>query len=302
MKDEETVTTEENVLNVTFSEVDENGNNLPEGITKDNSLLVKYFAEAIRKDLIGKAKNDFIIIQLKTGFEEKEREWILGDLGLNKDDAAAPEKNFKVLITKIGLLEKRELNEEFFNQLYPNGDVKSEADFRNKIKEEIQLHWDGQARSQLQHQAYHKLLDSTEITFPEKFLRKWMKTQGEKPKTDEEIEKEFPVFINQLKWTLISDKIASANSIQVTPDEIRNFAKQQLFGYMGMGQLNEEQPWVNDYIEKMMKDRKYIEDAYTRIQGQKIFEWAETQLNPQEKEVSAEEFTKMVEAHQHHHH
>src|SRR5215470_10621877 len=40
MKDEDTISTEENVLNVTFSEVDENGNNLPEGITKDNSLLV----------------------------------------------------------------------------------------------------------------------------------------------------------------------------------------------------------------------------------------------------------------------
>ena len=56
-----------------------------------------------------------------------------------------------------------------------------------------------------------------------------------------------------------------------------NFAKQQLFGYMGnMGTRGEDQPWVNDYVEKMMKDRKYVEDAYNRIQTQKIFEWAET--------------------------
>ena len=71
---------------------------------------------------------------------------------------------------------------------------------------------------------------------------------------------------------------------------------------MGMGSLDEEQPWVKDYVEKMMKDRKYVEDAYNRIQSQKILEWAETQLKPEEKEISAEEFTKMVEAHQHHHH
>src|SRR5215470_4086160 len=61
MKDESTVTSEENVLNVTFTEVDENGNEKEGGIKKDNSLLVKYFAEAIRKDLIGKGKNDFIL-------------------------------------------------------------------------------------------------------------------------------------------------------------------------------------------------------------------------------------------------
>ncbi|HEV8284762.1 MAG TPA: trigger factor [Chitinophagaceae bacterium] len=302
MKDEETITTDENVLNVSFNEVDENGNNVEGGITKDNSLLVKYFVEAIRHDLIGKAKNDFIIVKLKAGFEDKEREWIIGDLGLNKADESSADKNFKILITKIGLLEKRELKEDFFNQLYPNSDVKSEADFRNKIKEEIQAHWDSQSRNQLQHQAYHELLDDTEINFPQEFLKKWVKTQGEKSKTDEEVEKEFPVFLNQLKWTLISDKIVSENNMQVTPDEIRNFAKQQLLGYMGMGALDEDQPWIKDYIEKMMKDRKYIEDAYNRIQGQKIFEWAETQLKPEEKEISVEEFTKMVEAHQHHHH
>ena len=302
MKDEETVTNEENVLNVTFTEVDENGNNLPEGISKDNSLLVKYFAEGIRTDLIHKGKNDFIIIKLQTAFEDKEREWIISDLGLNKEDQANADKNFKVLITKIGLLEKRELNEDFFRQLYPNGEVNSEADFRNKIQEEIQAYWDGQSRNQLQHQGYHELLDHTEIKFPEDFLKKWMKTQGEKTKTDEEVEKEFPVFLNQLKWTLISDKIVSTYGIQVSQDEIRNFAKQQLFGYMGTGQVDEEQPWVKDYIEKMMKDRKYLEDAYNRIQGQKIFEWTEAQLNPHEKQISAEEFTKMVEGHQHHHH
>ena len=302
MKDEESVTSEENVLNVTFSEVDENANDVPAGISKDNSLLVKYFADGIRNDLMGKKKDDFIILKLKTGFEDKEREWIIGDLGLNKEDESAGDKNFKVLITKIGLLEKRELHEEFFNQLYPNGDVKSEADFRNKIKEEIQVYWDGQAKSQLQHQAYHELLDHTEVKFPEEFLKKWMKTQGDKTKTEEEIENEFPVFINQLKWTLISDKIVSENNIQVTPDEIRGFAKQQLFGYMGMGATEEEQPWVKDYVEKMMKDRKYIEDAYNRLQSQKILEWAEGQLKPEEKEISAEEFTAMIETHQHHHH
>jgi FKBP-type peptidyl-prolyl cis-trans isomerase (trigger factor) len=52
----------------------------------------------------------------------------------------------KIQITKISLLEKRELNEEFFKQLYPNDEVKTEADFRNKVKEEIQAYWDNQAK------------------------------------------------------------------------------------------------------------------------------------------------------------
>jgi len=309
MKDQDAVTTEENVLNVIFSEVDENGNESEGSIKKDNSLLVKYFKESFRGNLMGKVTNDFVVVKLSDAFDEKELEFISSDLGLDKDDPAALAKRFKIQITKIGLLEKREMNEEFFNQLYPGQNVASEADFRNKIKEEIQAHWKAQSRNQVHDQVYHELVDHTEIKFPEGFLKKWLKTQSsaqekeQAPKSDEQVEQEFPSFLNQLKWTLISDKIVQDNAIQVQPDEIRNFAKQQLMGYMGnMGTNAEDQPWVNDYIERMMKDRKYMEDAYNRIQAQKIFEWAETQVKPTEKEISADDFSKMVEAHQHHHH
>jgi len=310
MKDENTVNSEENVLNVIFSEVDENANEIEGGARKDNSLLVKYFKEDFRSNLIGKTINDYVITQLDKAFAEKELDFILQDLGLDKNDPTAPQKHFKIQITKIGLLEKKELNEEFFKQLYPNAEVISEADFRNKVKEEIQLYWDNQAKSQLQHMAYHELLDGTRIDFPESFLKKWMttqgdpssKTQGDKPKTEEEAEKEFPVFKNQLKWTLITDKIARENNIEVKPEEMKAFAKQQLLGYMNMPMGNDDQPWVDNYIDKMMQDRKYIEDAYNRIQSQKIFDWAESQVNATEKEIAMEDFMKMQEEHQHHHH
>ena len=302
MSEPESVTTEENVLNVSFIETDDNGNEVKGGVKKDNSLLVKYFSEKFRSKWMGRKKDDSEIVQLKTAFDEKEREWIISDLGMDKEDVTMADKYFKIVITKVGLLEKKELGDEFYKQLYPNEEVMTEADFRNKIKEEIQAYWANQAKSQLQHMAYHELLDGTTIEFPEAFLKKWMKTQGEKERTDEEIESEFPTFKNQLKWTLISDKVVSENNIQVQPDELRNFAKQQLFGYMGMASAGEEQPWVNDYVEKMMKDRKYIEDAYNRIQTQRIFEWAETQLTPIEKEIAMDEFAKMQEQHQHHQH
>jgi trigger factor len=306
MKDEETVNSEDQVLNITFIETDADGNEIMDGIKKDNSILVKYFNEQTRPSLIGKKVDDSILIQLKTAFDEKEREWIISDLGLDKEDPSAADKYFKVVITKVGLLEKKELNEEFFTQLYPGGEIKTEADLRAKISADIQAYWDSQAKNQIHDQAYHQLLDHTEIKFPEGFLKNWVKTQNDAaakdqaPKTDVEIEKDFPTFLNQLKWTLISDKIVQENAIQVNPDEIRNFAKQQLFSYMGGANLSEDQPWVSDYVEKMMKDRKFVEDSYSRIQAQKIFDWTETQVKPVDKDITAEDFTKMVEAHHHH--
>lgn len=303
MKDQEAIDSEENVINVNFVEADKEGNPVEGGITKDNSLLVKYFSAKPRKSWMGKKTGDAITLQLSKAFEEKELDFILGDLGLDKNDKTAADKFFNIVITKVGLLEKKELNEEFFTQLYPGGEVKTETDFRNKIKEEIQAYWNGQATNQLHDQLYHELLDHTKLEFPAPFLKKWLQTQGENPKTAEEAEAEYPKFENQLKWTLITEKIVNDNAIQVDPQEVRDFAKQQLFSYMGGGAgMADDQPWVNDYTERMMKDRRFVEDAFNRIQTQKIFEWGTTQLKPTDKKIDAEAFTKMVEEHQHHHH
>lgn len=302
MTDPETVTGDDNVLNVTFTETDEEGNVVEGGISKDNSLLVKYFAEDFRKTLLGRKKDDAVQVQLSKAFDEKEREWVLGDLGLDKHDTAAAGKFFNMLITKVGLVEKADLNEEFFEAALPGKGVKTEAEFRDAVKADIQAYWDKQSSNHLQHELYHVLLDHTRIEFPETFLKRWIQQGGENPKSAEEAEHEFPTFANQLKWTLIIDKLVRDNNIEVAPEDLQAFAKNQLFSYMGMPGGGEEQPWVADYINRMMQDRKFVEDAYHRIQTEKVFNWAETQINATEKPVTVEEFTKELEKHQHHHH
>jgi trigger factor len=300
MTEPDSVSGDENVLNVIFIETDASGNEIEGGIRKDNSLLVKYFTEAYRPGLIGKKKDDTIQLTLNEAFDTKEREWILNDLGLD----SATDKHFKLLITKVGHVEPRELNEEFFTQLFPTEQVKTEEEFRERIRQELQKQWDAESRNQLHHSLYHVLLEHTNIDFPADFLKRWIKSQGEKgeEKTDEEVEKEFPAFLNQLKWTLITDKMVQENGIQVSQDDLRQFAKDQLLGYMGTQTLDEEQQWVRDYIDRMMKDRKYVEDSYNRLQTQKIFDWAETKINAVETPVSKEEFIHLNEEHQHHHH
>ena len=108
MTEPETVDSEEHVLNVTFTELDAEGNVLEAGINKANSLLVKYFAPAFRGQLLGKKKDDIVDVHLATAFEDKEREVVLADLGLNKDEAGSADKTFKMTLTKIGFVVKME--------------------------------------------------------------------------------------------------------------------------------------------------------------------------------------------------
>lgn len=296
MTEPEEVTTEENVLNVTFTESDADGNEIEGGISKGNSVLVKYFAEAFRPQLMGKKKDDVLVITLNTAFDEKEREWISGDLGLSKEDETAGEKFFKMTITKVGLVEKPELNEAFFAKAFPGREIANEDDFRKAVKEGIEAQWEAQTRNQLHDQIYHHLVDHTHIDFPENFLKRWMQQGQEKPKTAEEAEKEYPSFVNSLKWTLITSQLTNQHEINVNPAEIKEFAKQQIMGYMGAQSL-EEAPWLDSYADSMLKDKKFIENTYYQLQTSKLFDILEQQVNVIEDIVTTEELAAM----QHHH-
>jgi trigger factor len=297
LKDAETVSSPENVLNVLFEESDADGNVVEGGISKDNSILLKYFSEDYQQKLQDKKVGDSIVLQLKDAFPEKEREWILSDLALDKDDASSIEKYFKMSITKIGLVEKKELNEEFFNLVFPGKEIKTEEDFRKNIEEEIQKQWDAAGHNQVQDQLYHTLVDAP-VEFPETFLKRWLETGGEKQKSKEEVEQEYPKFKDQLKWTLISDKIIKDNKLEVSPEELRNSMKEEISRYFGQMNLGEDTSWLESYVDRMMQDEKQLDASYRRIISDKLFNWLESQVTPEEKEITSEEFLAM----QHHHH
>ena len=298
MTEPEEVTGDDNVLNVQFIESDKSGTAIEGGITKDNSLLVKYFEPKFRKNLIGKKNNDSVVLQLGKAFEAKEKEAILADLGLTDADA---DKYFNLLITKVGLVEKAEMNAEFFASVYPNAAIATEEEFKAEVKKEMETYYDAQSRNQIHDQIYHHFVDHTPMDLPEGFLKRWLQTGGEKPKTEAEAEADYPSFASQLKWTIVSSKLAADNKIEVMPDDIRDFAKQQLFSYMGgqLGALGDNQQWVEDYANRMMQDRKFVEDSYHRISTEKLFGIIETQITAKEESISAEDFAKKL--HHHHH-
>ena len=297
----ESVTTEDNVLNVKFEACDADGNVAEGTPAKENSLLVKYFSEGFRNKLMGLKKDDSLVIQLGKAFDEKEREWLLSDLGLDKEDASSLEKHFKMTIAKVGLIENRELDEAFFKEVYPAKDIKTEAEFRDEIKSEIKQYWASQSRNHLQHELYHVLTEQTKMDFPENFLRRWMQEGGDKPKTESEVEEEFPTFRNQLRWTLVSDKIVNDQNLEVSREEVVNQMKMQVMSYFGSMSLDGNLDWLDSYIERMMKDEQQVDSSYRRVITEKIFNWAETQVVPEEKAISVDDFTKLMKEHEHQH-
>jgi trigger factor len=137
------------------------------------------------------------------------------------------------------------------------------------------------------------------MEFPETFLKKWLMQSGEKEQSQEDIEKDFPNFLNQLRWTLVSNEIGTQQSLQVAREEIMDNLRQQLMGYFGSMSLGGNLDWLDSYVERMMADKQQVESAYQRVFSSKVLAWAASQAKPTEKKVSVEDFQKLQEKHQH---
>jgi trigger factor len=139
------------------------------------------------------------------------------------------------------------------------------------------------------------------MDFPTDFLKRWLQSGGEKQRTAEEAEKEYPVFQDQLKWTLISTQLIADHKIEVVAEDLKDFAKQQLMSYMGgqLGALGDNDKWLEDYAARMMQDRKFVEDSYHRISTDKLFKAIEGEVSAKEEKIAADKFADKL--HHHHH-
>ena len=134
----EAIESEETEITLLFTECEKEGTVIEAGIQKEISVLLKDFSSATQKQLKDKKKEDTLVVQLSKALEEDKIDIVLNQLGLEKDDKTSAKKFFQLTIVKIALLEKRELDETFFKEVFPGTTVATEDEFRKKLKEEIE--------------------------------------------------------------------------------------------------------------------------------------------------------------------
>ena len=299
MSETDEVTSEENVLHISLIELDENGHSVEGGTQAKHSLLLKYFSDNVKNQLLNKKVNDHIECVLNEVFGDAYKDSIIQDLGLAND----LNKTMKISIEKIEKIEKAELGKYMYEKIYPGRDIDTDEKFKELLISEIQAYWDGHARNYLQNDIFERLVHETPITIPTEFLKRWMSVGGEKYTPMDVVEKEYGKFEHQLRWQLISDKIIEENKLDVKRDEMEQAARMQVMSYFGQyGMPSMDDSWMDSLIQKQLADKKFADELYNRIITDKLFFTIQNQLNLQETDISTEEFLALINKPHHHHH
>lgn len=205
---------------------------------------------------------------------------------------AVEDTTVHIKLTKVAHLQPKELSEEFYNEVFPGIDIKDENAFRDEMRKAISMQLERYSKEKLNNDIFEMLVHETEIELPVNFLKRWLEIGGEKVKSKEEVENEWSSFEHQLKWTLISDQLFQKYGIQVTREEIAEDIKQNIMMYFGAAS-EDDAPWMQSYIDRMMKDEKTLDETYRKILMGKLFMAIEKDLTVNIEEVTDEEFSKL---------
>jgi trigger factor len=295
----DTITTADNILYATFTPTDAVGTPVEGATPVDETVLLEKLPLAMQEKLMGMKSGDAFIFRPVDMATAEELPILMKDS--LKNDIAAAEHNYECKITKVGLLVPREMDIMLFGEVFPNDNIMDEASFRTKLKTELSREFDRAAENRMNDEIFEMLVHTTPIELPVPFLKRWMREGQEKPLSEGQVEHDFPGFEHQLRWTLISDKLINDAGISVERDEVMNDIKGRVLAHFGMD-TDDEAPWMNDYMNKLAKDDKTMNETYRQILFAKLFTWLRAKFAVVEKEVTEQEFLSLGSAHDAHHH
>ena len=191
--------------------------------------------------------------------------------------------------------ETAELNQEFFDSLFGEGKVNSEAELRERIKEDAEKQFAQQADHKFTNDVVEFLVANTKVDLPDTFLKKWWQTVGETQLDEQQAEEEYNKSENGLKYQLIEGKLIKDNEMQVTMEEIQNHAatliKEQLAQF---GQTDPSEDEVNNIVGRVLTNQEETQRISEQLMNEKMLKLFADNVKVENKKVSYKDFVKEV--------
>ena len=206
------------------------------------------------------------------------------------------EKDFinKDLIFQINEITKREkaiLDKDLYKKVYKNDEIKSQKQFKNKVKSEIEKQFINQSDQKFFNDCVEFLISNTKIDLPEKFIKKLIIANQKDKISEDEIDKDFSQSIKGIKYQLIESKLIEENDIDVKPDAIKSYAREMIIKQMAMyGQNQSDDEQLNSIVKRVMSNEDEVKRMYSMLLNEKILFVFKNKISKKDLKVSYKKF------------
>ena len=279
-----------------LAELDENGNTKEGGIQVEGAVMMpSYMKNDEQKAIFATAKvNDVLVFNPNAAFEGNEAE-LSSLLKIKREEVAEMKSNFSFQIEEITRAVPAALTQELFDQVFGEGAVSSEEEFRGKIKEGIAAQFMADSNYKFLLDARTYLMNKVgKLEFPDALLKKIMLMNNE-DKGESFVEENYEKSLEELTWHLIKEQLVEAFEIKVEQADVLEMAKENTrmqFAQYGMMSIPEEM--LENYAKEMLKKKENVEGLVNRAVETKLAAALKGKVALNNKEVSMEEFNNLL--------
>jgi len=260
------------------------------------SLMPQYIKVDDQKKLFDGCKlGDVITWNPRKAYPDNDAE-VSAMLKIQKEEVKDHEGDFTFQVTEISRYVKAPVDQKLFDQVYGEGNVKDEKEFRQKIADQIsqQFKSDSDYKFLLDVRA-HMEKKVGKLEFPEAILKRVM-LNNNKDKGADFVEKNFEASIKELGWHLIKEQLVAAQDIKIEDDDLKNVAKEAAraqFAQYGMSNIPDE--YLENYAQEMLKKRENVDGLVDRAVDVKLTAALKNVVKLNEKDITLEDFQKLLQ-------
>ena len=278
-----------------LAELDENGNTKEGGIQVEGAVMMpSYMKNDEQKAIFATAKvNDVLVFNPNAAFEGNEAE-LSSLLKIKREEVAEMKSNFSYQVEEITRAVPAAIDQALFDQVFGEGAVSSEEEFRGKIKAGIAAQFEVDSNYKFLLDARTYLMNKVgKLQFPDALLKKIMLMNNE-DKGESFVEENYEKSLEELTWHLIKEQLVEAFEIKVEQADLLAMAKENTrmqFAQYGMMSLPEEM--LENYAKEMLKKKENVEGLVNRAVESKLAAALKGKVALNNKEVSMEEFNNL---------
>ncbi|WP_422361986.1 trigger factor [Reichenbachiella sp.] len=241
----------------------------------------------VQKDMIGKKAGDVIEFDPAKAIknEDQRNAFLATNQGLTG--------KIKFEVKKVNRTDRAEINQDLFDKTFGKDAVKSEEEFKEKIKVSISENYVKETEGYTELKIRDKFIEKTKMELPDTFLKKWLALSNKNNLTQEQIDTDYPLYANDLKWSLIKNKISKDSEIKVEHEEVVEEAKNMIrvqFGSMGMSEAMEQN--IDSFADNYLKGEEgqnYMK-LNEKVFNDKVMAHIKENISIKAKEVTADEY------------
>ena len=255
-------------------------------------VSISHVAEEARGAFLGKKAGDKFQVDVNAAFtNETDRAAMLK---VEKDQLSSLNPLFTFTVVNVKTFVAAEENQETYDKIFGEGKVTTPEQFDQKIEERIKASHEQEANYRFGADVRKYFVEKAKLELPEAFLKRWLVYANEGKFTAEQVEQEFPAFLEDFKWQLVRGSLMQKFGLKVSQADLQAAAESFVaYQYAMYGMAGVPENIIKSSAENVLQDQNQRRRLEEQCEDNLTIAKVREEVTLQTKKISQDKFREL---------